>query len=282
MSLSSDQLDAFFEVSRLGSFSKAARALAISQPALSHRIRKLEDHLETPLFIRSGRQAELTEAGHQLLRLCRSRRDQEDDFIKTLKPSAPERLAGVLRIACYSSIARSLVVPSLADLIDGNPGIRLELQVQELRALPDTLRRGRADFVFTDQPIHFSGVVSKKLGEEKYVLTEPSKKSSARSNIYFDHDVEDRTTFEFWKNQKKPPARIERSFLGEIYAMIDAVENGWGMAVLPVHLVQGRSGLRVRTDLKPMTVPIYLNYFDQPYYSPLHQAIFKSWSKPLR
>jgi len=60
-------LQAFLAVAEHGSFSRAADALFLTQPAVSKRISALEDELRTPLFDRMGRSVRLTEAGETLL-----------------------------------------------------------------------------------------------------------------------------------------------------------------------------------------------------------------------
>ena len=60
-------LQAFVEVARHGSFSAAAEALFVTQPAISKRVKTLEEELATPLFDRIGRKPSLTEAGRALL-----------------------------------------------------------------------------------------------------------------------------------------------------------------------------------------------------------------------
>ena len=57
------QLEAFTEVAQRRSFSAAAQALKLPQPAISKRIALLEEQLEATLFDRLGRRIELTEAG---------------------------------------------------------------------------------------------------------------------------------------------------------------------------------------------------------------------------
>src|SRR4029453_13763890 len=61
------QLEAFVTVVREGSFSKAAKALYRTQPAVSQIIRKLEDELGQSLFDRASRRGVLTDAGQVLL-----------------------------------------------------------------------------------------------------------------------------------------------------------------------------------------------------------------------
>jgi DNA-binding transcriptional LysR family regulator len=61
------ELEAFVTVVREGGFSKAAKALYRTQPAVSQIIRRLEDELGQPLFDRSSRRGVLTDAGRVLL-----------------------------------------------------------------------------------------------------------------------------------------------------------------------------------------------------------------------
>jgi len=65
--LDSRKLLAFTTLARVGSFTLAARELNLTQSAVSHAIKSLEDELETRLFKRLRRNVELTPAGRQLL-----------------------------------------------------------------------------------------------------------------------------------------------------------------------------------------------------------------------
>src|SRR5260370_28021785 len=69
--MDTNQLQAFDMVVRQGSFSKAARALDISQPAISLRIQALEQIVGGPLFVRGGSRLELTELGASFLPYAR-------------------------------------------------------------------------------------------------------------------------------------------------------------------------------------------------------------------
>ena len=61
------QLKVFLEVARCLSFTEAADALNLTQPAVSAKIKSLESDLNTPLFNRLGRRIELTQVGEYLL-----------------------------------------------------------------------------------------------------------------------------------------------------------------------------------------------------------------------
>src|SRR5919109_1262126 len=62
-----DQLDAFVEVARRGSVSRAAEALFVTQPTLTARLKGLERHLDAKLFVRSHRGMRLSDAGRAFL-----------------------------------------------------------------------------------------------------------------------------------------------------------------------------------------------------------------------
>ena len=62
-----NQLRAFLESQRLGSFTAAADELAIAQASVSELVRRLEDELGTQLFVRGSRRLSLTGAGQELL-----------------------------------------------------------------------------------------------------------------------------------------------------------------------------------------------------------------------
>ena len=279
MSLNSDQLDAFFEVAKCGSFSQAADQLAVSQPALSQRVKKLEETLQTVLFVRSGAGALLTDTGQRLLLYCRNKRDLEAEF---LQPTSSGKLMGIIRVAGFSSIMRSTVIPALHSLLESNTGLQIELLTRELHELPELLQTAQSDFVLTDKPLAAGAIESHFLGLEANVLVESARASVKTPNIYFDHDANDQTTFQFFKKQnRKPPPAFKRSFLDDIYTIIDAVEQNWGRAIVPRHLIADNRRIRVVDKSPVMKTEVYLNYHTQLYYLPLHQALTRELSQNI-
>lgn len=65
-------MKAFVTVAELGSFSKAAEVLNLTQPALTRKIQKIENNLNTTLFERTTRKITLTQAGQMLLPKAKS------------------------------------------------------------------------------------------------------------------------------------------------------------------------------------------------------------------
>ncbi|MCF6247912.1 MAG: LysR family transcriptional regulator [Desulfobacula sp.] len=64
------QLRTFFTLAKIKNFTQTAQALFVTQSAVSHAIKKLEDSVDTPLIERKGRRLTLTQAGQTLYRSC--------------------------------------------------------------------------------------------------------------------------------------------------------------------------------------------------------------------
>ena len=83
------QLQIFEAVSRLGSFTRAAQALQLTQPAVSMQVRDLEKQAGLALLERTGREVKLTEAGEEVLRCAHATRralqDAEDALARAAR-----------------------------------------------------------------------------------------------------------------------------------------------------------------------------------------------------
>lgn len=276
MSLSALQLDAFHAVARHGSFSRAAKELHVTQSALSQRIKKLEEELGQLLFVRGAGGLTLTDAGTRLLRYCQTRSALEADVVAELAPSGSPSLVGTVRIAGYSSVVRSLVLPSIAPVFRAHPKLNCEIKVREMTELESMLTRAAADYVVLDHVLEREGLEHVHLGEEELVMVESSRHLE-RAEVYLDHDPDDETTMRFLRRGRAQAARIQRSFLDDIYGLIEGVELGMGRAVIPRHLLEGeRLQLKIVPGHKAIRTPVVLHHWKQPAYSRVHEAVLSS------
>ncbi len=269
MGLSSLQLDAFFAAARALNFSQAAEDLHITQSALSQRIKALESELDLTLFTRLPRGVQLTEAGARLLRYCQARFSMEEELVEQLT-SKESGLGGMLRIAGYSSIVRSVLIPALAPLLRDNANVQGHIQSGEIRELPELLLTGNVDLIVTDTPIHRADIETIELGEEEYVLCQSAKGGGVER--YLDHDPSDTTTHRFFSAQSRSVPEYQRGFLAETYALIDGVAAGMGKAVLSRHLIARDKRIEVVGRYKSMRTKVVLQHHKQPHYTSLHKA----------
>lgn len=98
------QIKVFLEVARHLSFTDAADALNLTQPAVSAKIKSLESELGTPVFYRLGRKVELTEVGHFLLAEAPKLIQVEHQLLQTIEEIKKGKV-GNLKIGCTTAIA---------------------------------------------------------------------------------------------------------------------------------------------------------------------------------
>jgi DNA-binding transcriptional LysR family regulator len=117
---------AFLAVAKECSFTRAAAQLGVSQSALSHTIRRLEERLGVRLLVRTTRSVAPTEAGERLLRTVGPRFDEIDAELTALT-ELREKPAGTIRITAGEHAAEAILWPALAALLPRYPDIKVEL-----------------------------------------------------------------------------------------------------------------------------------------------------------
>lgn len=135
----------FLAVARLGSFTRAAAELNVSQPALTVQIRQLEDALGVRLFDRNKRQVELTKAGRDLLTpLERVLIDLEAVL------SASHDLAGLRRgsvaVAALPSVATGLLPLAIRRFMAEHPGIAVQVSDVVAERIVELVKAEQVDF----------------------------------------------------------------------------------------------------------------------------------------
>jgi DNA-binding transcriptional LysR family regulator len=275
MSLPSNQIDAFLAVSRTLSFSRAGEALHVTQSALSQRIGKLEEELQTSLFVRLPGGVKLTDAGARFLRFCQTRESLESEFLhEFLGGASDEKRGGIIRIAGYSSVMRSVILPALKPILLANPAVQLEFLVRETSEIPGILHRGEADYAVLDKELDRAGVEKVFLGEELLVLAENSRHKE-RHQMILDHDPDDSTSETFLGRAGQVPS-LKRCFMDDVYGILDGVEAGLGKAVVSRHLLGDYPGIRIAKGHKPLSVSVVLHFNTQPFYTKLHASVVKA------
>src|SRR5438552_10236206 len=121
-----DELLAFLAVARERSFTKAAGKLGVSQSALSHTIRELEERLGVRLLSRTTRSVSPTEAGERLLHNIGPRFDEIEAEVAAVS-ELREKPAGTIRITATENATETILVPKLAPLLREYSDIRAEI-----------------------------------------------------------------------------------------------------------------------------------------------------------
>lgn len=122
------QVRVFLEVARHLSFTEAADALNLTQPAVSAKIKSLESELGTPLFYRLGRKIQLTEVGEFLLTEAPKLIQIENQLLQRVDEIKKGKF-GNLKIGCTSAIANSWLPQFIFQYRQQHPGIQTQCLV---------------------------------------------------------------------------------------------------------------------------------------------------------
>ncbi|WP_137934527.1 LysR family transcriptional regulator [Mesorhizobium comanense] len=123
-----NELTAFLAVARERSFTRAAAQLGVSQSALSHTLRALEERLGVRLLTRTTRSVSPTEAGERLARSIGPRLDEIEAELAALS-ALREKPAGTIRITAGEHSADTVLWPAISRLLPDYPDIRVEIIV---------------------------------------------------------------------------------------------------------------------------------------------------------
>ncbi|QYJ97895.1 LysR family transcriptional regulator [Shewanella alkalitolerans] len=137
-------LQVFEAAARLQHFSRAAQELCITQSAVSHQVRLLEEHFALPLFRREGRSLRLTDKGEQLFQETARIFNELGELNLRLLGEKPE----ALRLAVYSSFAVKWLIPRLSGFRRLHPGIQIRL---DMITEDPVLSHSSADMFITGQ-----------------------------------------------------------------------------------------------------------------------------------
>ncbi len=240
-----DQLRIFQEVVLTGSFTKAARELFLSQPAVSQQIKKLENAYGVKLFDRQGKSIQLTHQGEILFsKITNVLSDLRD--IEKIFEDMSELDIGRIAIAS-TAVFSTYFLPQAMGVFNRNyPRIELELNTGNSHRVITKLLEGRTDF-------GFGGVVKSEpdiqyclIHQEPYIFVVGNEHPLAAKSLVAVDDLKD---FPFiWREHGTLTRRKMEEMLGgpraslifgnviEVQNVETAkrlVEGGYGVTIIP-------------------------------------------------
>ena len=138
-------IEAFVAIAQLGNFVRASAHLNLSQAALSHRIRKLEDDIGTRLLLRTTREVSLTEAGQEFLPIARRNLEALSTAYSAVQTKARAQQQ-TLTFACLPTIAHFYLPRVLEAFAISHPYISIRLQEQPADRVRELVISGEAEF----------------------------------------------------------------------------------------------------------------------------------------
>jgi DNA-binding transcriptional LysR family regulator len=163
--MDADALEAFLAVYRHRSFSKAAQMLHRTQPALSRRIRLLEEELGAPVFTRGAGQIALTQAGEVLLPYAARGLAVLKDAVSAVRALRSEK-TGPVALAVVGTLAGPPLTAILKSFLRKYPEVRLTLGTARSTEVSELVRSGEANIGLRYELDRAADLACDELGSE--------------------------------------------------------------------------------------------------------------------
>ena len=239
-------------IAEAGGATHAAKRLHLSQSAVSHQLRGLEERLGLPLFERQGRRLRITRAGERLLDVARQVLAPLIQVELELKRgSFKERPKLRVATQCYS--AYHWLPKALQALMAEHPEVELSLQSEMVGDVHEHFQEDRSDLVLSVIGPTKGDYAKLPVFRDELVLAVPPGHALSRKKFVEGKDLSDQTLIQHNVSPlERERERVKRMLFGEhgsvkhvlrlpvTEAVLDLVQAGMGVSVLPAFTLAGR------------------------------------------
>jgi len=173
------RLQVFHNVARFLSFTKAAEALHMTQPAVTFQIRQLEEHFNTRLFDRTHNRIALTDAGKRVYEYA----DKIFQIYTEMESAVREitgDVAGVLIIGASTTIAEYMLPALLGDFKHKYPDVNIRLRVSNTEGIVSMVENNLIDLGVVEAPVTNKNLAVELCRVDKLVCVVPPKHPLAK------------------------------------------------------------------------------------------------------
>ncbi|WMT42531.1 selenium metabolism-associated LysR family transcriptional regulator [Paenibacillus sp. D2_2] len=256
MALNFHQLHIFYTVAERGSFSAAAQALHMTQPAVTMQIQSLEDYFGSKLLVRSTKRVELTEAGQTLYPYAKRSIELMRDAEKAMSRHT-YMLEGRLQLGASLTIGEYVLPRLLGPFASQCPHISISLKVMNTTQIIDEIVSHQLNFGLVEAPVHHPDLSFEPVMEDELKLIVPAEHPLAERERVTLQEV---VSYPFVLREKGSgtrqvmeselthrgfePDRIESVMeLGSTGAVKSAVESGIGITIISPSSVKHEQAL---------------------------------------
>lgn len=243
------QIRSFRAIVATGSFGAAAQQLRLTQSALSHQVKQLEEELGVTLLVRARPQVYVTDAGQSLLSTADRIIAEINDIRRQFGQEADDDYAEIVRIAATTLGLAHIYGDLCHAFIELNRKTKLDFQATETpgAAVSKVLTRA-ADVAFTPLPVEFPTLDVIVLGEVEHVFITSKSHELAASQTVTMRDIQQSPFIRYHRGSGSrmvsdklfgsaggyPPILIETNDTGFVKRV---VRIGLGIALVPVFVV---------------------------------------------
>ncbi|SEP52265.1 LysR family transcriptional regulator [Amycolatopsis saalfeldensis] len=240
-------LECLLAAAELGSVTRAAHHLHLSQPAISHQLAALEREAGTALLIRDRRGVRLTAAGRAASAEARRAVDAASDAIR-LARAVGQGVGGTVRVECAQSLTVGLLAPVLADWHRDRPDITISFREStNLERSFATLESGETDLLLFADPGK-TEFMTTTVAEEEVVVALPASHPLASRPAIRRQELQGLPFVHFttenglgsWIEDRLDDVDLRRSVVARTAVTTHAPQlaaTGLGVAVVPISAI---------------------------------------------
>lgn len=237
-----DCLETFLAVARTGSFTEAAGARHLTQPAVSRQIQRLEADLGARLFQQTGRRVRLTAQG-QLLLEEGARLLGQIRGVRVALEDLGQLRRGELRVGASSTPGTYMIPGTLAAFRAAHPGVELRYELANSRVIERKVVQGDLELGFVGERIDTSHTTTEAFADDAICLiAAPTHRLARRRTLSIEEIIDEhyiareegsgtRRVFEQWLNRQAVSWQPYLE-LGSIEAVKHVVATGLGIAAV--------------------------------------------------
>jgi DNA-binding transcriptional LysR family regulator len=172
----------FIELSKTLHLTRAAERLAVTQPTLSHSLKRIEQEVGCELFIRSKKGLKLTAAGEKL-KSSAADLLRRWDAIKTDALNEVESERGLIRIGCHTAVAQYAFQDFLPQFLKAYPKIQIEFVHGLSRHMTEQVISSNLDIAVAVNPIRHPDLIIREVCQDEVAIWR--QKNSNNQDVLF-------------------------------------------------------------------------------------------------
>lgn len=187
--MSDRRLKVFHTVAKLLSFTKAAEALHMTQPAVTFQVRQLEEYFNTRLFDRTHNKVSLTPAGERVSEFAERIFDLYSEMENTVRDLTGE-ISGALTIGASTTIAEYMLPALLGEFKISYPDINLRLKVSNSEGIVSMVEHNVIDLGVVESPVNNKNLIVEVChNDQLVVIAAPDHELSKRGGTVKASDI---------------------------------------------------------------------------------------------
>lgn len=269
--LSLTNLETLCWIARLGSFTAAAQRLNTTQPAISGRVKELEQSLRVKLFHRQGRRMELTILGRELVERAQPLLNRLEDVVISLEN--PAAATGIIRMGVGEMVAITWFGAMMARLQQQMPRVTYQIEVDLTVNMRQKLELGQLDLAIVAAPLDSNRLATTSLGSVNvlWVVAPALRRTAQKQKMSVADMLAAHPIWSLPRPSYMHPMAIETlrqhrvahtsiNTCNSLQSMVEMVARGAGIALLPENLVAARIKARELVSLSAELPPQRLEF----------------------